>query len=83
MTNPAADHYDAPFLRFETNEIFHIGTELGNMTFRSEAELKHVNKVLAKYLRKRDIQYDGKKASISVVNDLWTLLHDIAGMGKY
>ena len=52
---------------------FRIATELGNTTFPSEAELKHVNKVLAKYLRKRDFEYDGKKASISVVNDLWPL----------
>lgn len=52
---------------------FRIATELGNTTFPSEAELKHVNKVLAKYLRKRDFEYDGKKASINVVNDLWPL----------
>ena len=52
---------------------FRIAPELGNTTFPSEAELPHVDKVIAKYLRKRDFDYDGKKASIIAVNDLWPL----------
>src|SRR5215813_3131228 len=32
---------------------FRIATELGNTTFPSEAEMPHVNKVIAQYLKKR------------------------------
>ena len=50
---------------------FRIATELGNTTFPSETELKQVNMVIAQYLRKRNFEYKGKKASINVVKDLW------------
>ena len=52
---------------------FRIATELGNTTFPSEAEMPHVNKVIAQYLKKRDFKFSGKGATIPVVNTLWSL----------
>jgi superfamily I DNA/RNA helicase len=52
---------------------FRIATELANTTFPSEAEIPHVNKVIAQYLKKREFKFSGKGATIPVVNTLWSL----------
>ena len=52
---------------------FRIAHELGNTTFPSEAEMPQVDKVIAQYLRKRDFNFNGKKASMNAVKALWPL----------